>query len=83
MTRHRHDNGELVRRPVEHDDVEHHQDADPGLLVVTGAPAQVCPACDEYWFDEETGLALAELIRQHRPAPGEVRTIAWVEVHAA
>lgn len=83
MTRHRHDNGELVRRPVDYDYVEHHDDADPGLLVVTGVPAEVCQACDEYWFDEETGLALADLIGEHRPAPGEVRTIAWVESSAA
>ena len=83
MTRHGHDDGELVRRPVDYDYVEHHTDADPGLLVVTGVPADVCLPCDQHWFDEETGLALADLIREHRPAPGEVRTIAWVKTHAA
>lgn len=83
MTRHRHDDGELVRRSVDYDYVEHHQDAEPGLLVVTGVPADVCPACDEHWFDDETGFALSELIRENRPSPGEVRTVSWVGVHAA
>lgn len=82
MMRHRHDESEPGRRPVDVDYVDHHDDVAPGLLVVTGVPADVCLACDEYWFDEATGLALTDLIRDHRPAAGEVRTITWVNTHA-
>lgn len=48
MTRHIHDDGQLVSRPVNYDYVEHFDDADPGLLVVRGVPARVCEVCDEF-----------------------------------
>lgn len=83
MTRHVHDGGQLIRRPVTYDYVEHYDDADPGLLVVDQVPADICVACDQFWFDEETGFVLARLIEQHRPAPGSVRTIAWLDHDAA
>lgn len=83
MTRHRHDDGELVSQHVDYDYVVHHDDGDPGLLVVQGVPALVCPACDEYWFDETVGFALSELLQEHAPGAGEVRTIPWAQADAA
>lgn len=83
MSRHAHDNGQLVERPVVYDHVVHHADDDPGLLVVTGVPASVCEVCDEYWFDEAVGFDLSRLLQEHEPGPGEVHTIGWVEAHAA
>jgi hypothetical protein len=83
MTRHTHDDGELIERRVDHDHVVHHPNAEPGLLVVRGVPALVCDACDEHWFDENVGFALSRLMQQHEPGPGEVRTIEWLEADAA
>lgn len=83
MTRHTHDNGQVVERPIDYDYVVHHADAEPGLLVITGVPARVCPLCDEYWFDDTVGFELARLVQESEPDPGEVRTIGWVEAHAA
>ncbi|MFN2556549.1 MAG: YgiT-type zinc finger protein [Nitriliruptorales bacterium] len=83
MTRHLHDRGELVRRSVDYEYVQHHEGADPGLLVVRGVPADACLACDEYWFDEETGFALSRVLAAHAPGPGQVVTIDWVSTQAA
>ena len=83
MTRHTHDDGQLVTRSVDYDYVVHRDEDEPGLLVVTGVPAQVCQLCDEYWFDESIGFALSRLLQQHEPGPGEVRTLSWVEADAA
>ena len=82
MTRHTHDDGQLVSRTVDYDYVVHHGD-EPGLLVVTGVPAQVCLACDEHWFEDSIGFELARLLDEHRPEPGEIRTIAWSRANAA
>lgn len=57
MKRHRDDQGELVRGRVNFDYVGHHDNAGTGLLVVSGVPAEVCPACAEYWLDDSTGFA--------------------------
>jgi hypothetical protein len=83
MTRHRHDDGELVSRHVDYDYVVHHEDGDPGLLVVQGVPASACLACDEYWFDEAVGFALSKLLQEHSPGSGEVLTISWAKADAA
>lgn len=83
MTCHTHDDGQLADRTVDYDYVVHHEDADPGLLVVKDVPAQVCLACDEYWFDDTIGFELSRLLQDHRPEPGEVRTIAWPRADAA
>jgi hypothetical protein len=83
MTRHSHDNGHLVERAVDYDYVVHHADGEPGLLVVTGVPASVCDLCDEYWFDDAVGFELSRFLEESEPGPGEVRTIGWVEAHAA
>jgi hypothetical protein len=83
VTRHTHDDGEMVERRVDHDYVVHHPDAEPGLLVVTRVPALVCDVCDEHWFDEHVGFALSRLLQQPEPGPGEIRTIEWLEAHAA
>ncbi len=83
MTKHQHDDGDLVRRTVDYEYVQHHEDAKPGLLVVHGVPADVCLACDEYWFDEETGFALTRVLAERAPGPGEVVTIDWGEAAAA
>jgi len=83
VTRHTHDDGQLVVNSVDYDYVVHHADDEPGLLVVMDVPAQVCQACDEYWFDEPVGFALSQLLQQHEPGPGEVRTISWIEADAA
>lgn len=83
MTRHRHDDGQLVASSVDYDYVVHHDEGGPGLLVVTDVPAEVCPVCDEYWFDDSVGFALSQLIQRHSPAPGQVLTISWVEADAA
>lgn len=83
MTRHSHDDGQLVASSVDYDYVVHHDEGDPGLLVVTDVPAEVCQVCDEYWFDESVGFALSQLIQRHAPAPGQVLTISWVEADAA
>jgi hypothetical protein len=82
MAVHKHDGGRLVDRPVDHDHVVHHQDGEAGLLTVTGVPAAVCDLCDEYWFDEEVGFALARLLREQRPGSGEIRSIDWLQAHA-
>lgn len=83
MARHAHDDGRLVRGQVVYDYVEHHDDAGAGFLVVRDVPAEMCLACDEFWFDEETGFALARLIEQYRPTPESVRTIAWLDHEGA
>jgi hypothetical protein len=83
MTRHSHDDGQLVERHVDYDYVVHHADGEPGLLVVAGVPASVCELCDEYWFDAAVGFELARLLEESKPGPGEVRTMEWVEAHAA
>ncbi len=83
MTRHTHDDGQLVGQPIDYDYVVHHDGGDPGLLVVTGVPAQVCQVCDEYWLDERVGFALSRLLQLHEPGPGEVQTISWIEADAA
>lgn len=83
MTRHTHDDGQLVASSVDYDYVVHHEDDEPGLLVVTDVPAQVCQVCDEYWFDESVGFALSQLLQQHEPGPGEVRTVSWIDANAA
>lgn len=83
MARHSHDDGQLVSRPVDYDYVVHHEDGEPGLLVVTDVPAEACLVCDEYWFDETVGFALSRLLQRHRPASGEMRTVSWVEADAA
>lgn len=51
MTRHTHDEGQLIEGRVDHDYVVHHPDGEPGLLVVRRVPALVCAACDEHWFE--------------------------------
>jgi hypothetical protein len=83
MAVHTHDGGRLVNRPVDHDHVFHHQDDEAGLLTVTGVPAAVCDLCDEYWFDDAVGFALSRLLLEHRPGPGEIRSIRWPQAHAA
>jgi hypothetical protein len=83
MTHHAHDGGRLVNRPVDYDYVVHHQRADAGLLTVAGVPAAVCDLCDEYWFDDAVGFALSRLLTEHRPDPGEIRSIQWPHAHAA
>jgi hypothetical protein len=83
MTRHSHDDGELREGSVDYDHVVHRRNGMASLLVVTGVPASVCDVCDEYWFDEEVGFALARLLEEHEPAPGEVRRIDWSPAHAA
>ncbi len=83
MPRHTREHGQLVRSSVDYDYVVHHQNDEPGLLVVTDVPAHVCQVCDEYWFDESVGFALSRLLQQHQPSPGEVRTISWIEADAA
>ncbi len=49
MTRHTHDDGQLVASSVDYDYVVRHEDDEPGLLVVTDVPARVCQVCNEYW----------------------------------
>ena len=83
MTRHSHDDGRLVAGSVDYDYVVHHSGDDPGLLVVTNVPAQVCPVCDEYWFEESVGFALSELLQHHAPDAGQMHTISWVAADAA
>jgi YgiT-type zinc finger domain-containing protein len=83
MTRHTHDQGELVERHVDHDYVVHHRGDEPGLLVVTGVPASVCDVCDEHWFDDVVGFALSRLLQEHEPGPGEIRTVEWARSYAA
>ena len=83
MTRHTHDDGQVVERPIDYDYVAHHADAEPGLLVITGVPAMVCTLCDEYWFDDTAGFELSRLAQESEPDPGEVRTIGWAGAHAA
>ena len=83
MSRHTHDDGELIRRMVDYDYVHHHEGEQPGLLVVRGVPAEVCAVCDEYWFDEDIGFALSQVLEDHTPASGRVVTVDWVEVQAA
>jgi YgiT-type zinc finger domain-containing protein len=83
MTRHTHDDGQLVAGSVDYDYVVHHEDDEPGLLVVKDVPAQVCQVCDEYWFDDAVGFGLSRLLQQHEPRPGQVRTISWFEADAA
>jgi YgiT-type zinc finger domain-containing protein len=83
MTRHTHDDGVLVQQPVAYDYVEHYPDDQAGLLVVRDVPAEVCPVCDEFCFDEDTGFTLSRLIGTHRPDPGTVNMIDWVDHEAA
>jgi hypothetical protein len=52
-------------------------------VVITGVPASACGLCDEYWFDDTVGLEPSRLLQDHEPGPDEVRTIGWVEAHAA
>lgn len=82
MTRHTHDDGQVVSRTIDYDHVVHHDD-EPGLLVVSGVPAQVRLASDEYWFQDSTGFELARLLDEHRPGPREIRTLAWSRANAA
>lgn len=83
MTRHSHDDGRLVSGAVDYDYVVHHDEGEPGLLVVTGVPAAICQVCDEYWFDDSVGFALSQLLQRQSPSPGQVRTISWLEADAA
>jgi hypothetical protein len=83
MTRHTHDEGQLVDGTVDYDYVVHDDDAEPGLLVVKDVPARVCQACDEYWFEDAIGFKLSRILRDNRPEPGEVRTVAWPRADAA
>ena len=83
MTRHTHDEVQLAQRHVDYDFVVHHSDDEPGLLVVSGVPASVCELCDEYWFDDAVGFALSRRLQDDEPAPGEVRTIEWLQSNAA
>lgn len=83
MTRHSHDEGRLVEDLVTYDHVVHHDDGTASLLVVTGVPASVCDVCDEYWFDEDVGFALARLLQDQTLEPSEVRRIDWSPAHAA
>jgi hypothetical protein len=83
MTRHVHDDGQLVAGSVDYDYVEHHRGDEPGLLVVRGVPAELCAACDEFWFSDSVGFRLARLIEEHRPAPCQVATIDWIDANAA
>lgn len=83
MTLHTHDGGKLVNRRVDYDHVVHHPDGEAGLLTVTGVPAAVCDLCNEYWFDDAVGFALARLVGEHQPGPGEIRAIEWLQAHAA
>jgi hypothetical protein len=83
MSRHRHDGGRLVRRTVDYEYVAHHDADQPGLLVVTGVPADVCELCDEHWFPEEDGFELTRLLGEHEPGPGQIHTIDWLGSRAA
>jgi YgiT-type zinc finger domain-containing protein len=83
MTRHAHDDGRLTEGVVDYDHVVHHEDGTASLLVVADVPASVCGFCDEYWFDEQTGFALARLLQGHVLEPGEIRRIEWTPAHAA
>lgn len=83
MTHHAHDDGRVTERPIDYDHVVHRPDGTASLLVVTGVPASVCDVCDEYWFSEEIGFALARLLEEHEPDPGEIRRIDWTPAHAA
>jgi YgiT-type zinc finger domain-containing protein len=78
MTRHTHDDGVLAQQPGAYDYVEHYRGYRPGLLVIRDVPAEVCPVCDEFWFDEDTGFTLARLIGTHRSNPGTANMIDWV-----
>ncbi len=73
----------MVSSPVDYDYVVRHDGDEPGLLVVTDVPAQICQICDEYWFDESVGFTLSQLLQQHEPGPGEARTVSWIEANAA
>lgn len=84
MSQHTHDDGARVRRTVDYEYVLHRgEHAEPGLLVVRGVPAEVCVTCEEYWFDEDTGFTLSQVLAEHAPGAGRVATIHWVEVQAA
>lgn len=83
MTTDQRDHGLLRRTAIDYDHRVHCEDGSASLLVVRGVPADECPVCDEYWFDEDTGFALAELLAQHRPAPGTVTTLRWHEAVSA
>ena len=83
MTRHAHDDGRLAEGLVEYDHVVHHDDGTASLLVVAGVPASVCDVCDEYWFDQEVGFALARLLEEQALGPGEIRRIEWSPAHSA
>lgn len=65
MTRHTHDDGQLLERHVDYDHVVHHRDSEAGLLTVTGVPVSACDVCDEYWFSDAVGFALAGLLQEH------------------